>query len=50
MVVNLIEDFDGEAIVDTSNPNVLHIIYPNGKKLTKEQLDPNIGGFIPRGK
>ena len=27
---------------------VHHIQYPQGLQLTKEQLDPNIGGFIPR--
>ena len=39
-----------EVIVDTSIPGVIHYTYPNGKKLTKEQLDPNIGGYIPRPK
>lgn len=37
-----------EVILDTSNPNVLHYIYPNGKKVSKEMMDPNIGGY--RGK
>lgn len=27
---------------------VFHTKYPQGLQLTKEQLDPNIGGFIPR--
>jgi len=35
-----------DAIVDTSNPGVFHVIYPNGKKIPKEALDPNIGNFF----
>jgi len=37
-----------EKIVDTSNPNVVHIIYPNGRDVPEEMLDPNIGGFLGR--
>ena len=32
-----------EVILDISNPNVLHYIYPNGKK--PGLMDPNIGGW-----
>jgi hypothetical protein len=39
-----------EKIVDTSNPNVVHIIYPNGRDVPEEMLDPNIGGFLGRKK
>lgn len=35
-----------DVILDTSIPGVIHYIYPNGLKLTKEQLDPNIGNFF----
>jgi rRNA maturation protein Nop10 len=28
-----------------NSPNVVHRIYPNGLKLTPEQLDPNVGGW-----
>jgi hypothetical protein len=35
-----------EVILDISNPNVLHYIYPNGKKVSKEMMNPNIGGYL----
>jgi len=38
-----------EMIIDLSNPNIVHIIYPNGLQLNAKELDPNIGGLAPRG-
>lgn len=35
-----------EKILDTSIPGVLHYIYPNGKKVSKEMMNPNIGGYL----
>lgn len=34
------------AIIDLSDSKVLHITYPQGYKLNKSQLDPNIGNFF----
>lgn len=34
---------EAEVILDTSIPNVLHYIYPNGKKVSKKMMDPNVG-------
>lgn len=39
-----------DVIIDFSNPNVDHRIYPNGQKMSPEGLDPNVGGYIPRDK
>lgn len=37
-----------DVILDTSNPGVLHYIYPNGKE--PGLMDPNVGGYKPRNK
>ena len=34
------------TIIDTSDPRVIHIIYPDGMDYPKEMLDPNIGGYF----
>ena len=34
------------AIIDLSDPNVVHIIYPEGKPVNQDMMDPNIGGFL----
>jgi len=34
-------------IVDNSN-GVVHIIYPKGRRVSKEMMDPNIGGYKPK--
>lgn len=39
---------EADVILDTSIPGVIHYTYPNGKQLTKEQLNPNIGGLKPK--
>jgi hypothetical protein len=39
-----------EVILDISNPNVLHYIYPNGKKVPEHMMDPNIGGHFAKKK
>jgi len=36
---------EAEVILDTSIPGVIHYIYPNGKKVPKEMMNPNIGGW-----
>ena len=36
---------EAEVILDTSIPGVLHYIYPNGRKVSKEMMNPNIGGW-----
>lgn len=33
-----------EQIIDLSDPRVIHIIYPNGKKVPEHMMNPNIGG------
>lgn len=33
-----------DCILDTSNPHVLHYIYPNGKK--PKLMDPTVGDFF----
>lgn len=38
-----------DKIIPNDMPGVHHVIYPNGLKLSKEALDPNIGGLAPRG-
>lgn len=30
--------------------DVIHYVYPNGKKLTPEQLNPHIGGWLKKCK
>lgn len=35
-----------DVILDTSNPNVLHYTYPNGKEVPEHMMDPNIGGYL----
>lgn len=39
-----------EVILDTSNPNVLHYTYPNGKDVPEHMMDPNIGGYFGKAK
>ena len=34
-----------DVILDTSNPNVLHYTYPNGKEYPKHMLNPEIGNL-----
>ena len=35
-----------ERIIGPDNSkDVVHYVYPNGKKLTAEELDPNVGGW-----
>lgn len=34
-----------EPIIDLSMPGVIHIIYPEGKAVDQNMMDPNIGGF-----
>ena len=36
------------AIIDLSDPNVVHIIYPEGKPVNQDMMDPNIGGNFKR--
>jgi hypothetical protein len=33
------------AIIDLSDPNVVHIIYPEGKAVNQDMMDPYIGGW-----
>lgn len=35
-----------ERTIDLSNPNVVHITYPNGYKVPSHMMDPNIGGYL----
>ena len=35
-----------DVILDTSNPNVLHYTYPNGKSIPENMMNPNIGGWL----
>ena len=35
-----------ELILDTSNPNVIHYTYPNGKNVPEHMMNPNIGGYL----
>ena len=35
-----------DVILDTSNPNVIHYTYPNGKEVPEHMMDPNIGGYL----
>lgn len=37
---------EAEVILDTSIPNVLHYIYPNGKEVPEHMMNPNIGGWF----
>ncbi|MDA0949378.1 MAG: hypothetical protein O3A64_01495 [Proteobacteria bacterium] len=38
-----------DVILDTSQPGVLHYIYPNGKKVPEHMMDPNVGhSFKPK--
>jgi len=39
-----------EVILDTSNPNVLHYTYPNGKAIPDNMMNPNIGGYLGKPK
>jgi hypothetical protein len=34
-----------DVILDTSQPGILHYIYPNGKKVSEDMMNPNIGGW-----
>ena len=34
-------------IVDNSN-GVVHITYPKGRRVSKEMMNPNIGGYKPK--
>ena len=34
-------------IVEDSN-GVVHIIYPKGRRVSKEMMNPNIGGYKPK--
>lgn len=31
--------------LDASVPGVLHYVYPNGKEVAKNMMDPNVGGW-----
>jgi hypothetical protein len=37
-----------DVILDTSQPGILHYTYPNGKSISKDMMDPNIGGWHKR--
>lgn len=37
---------EADVILDTSIPGVLHYIYPNGKDVPKEMMNPHIGGWL----
>lgn len=37
-----------DVILDTSQPGILHYIYPNGKKVSEYMMNPNIGGWHKR--
>lgn len=39
-----------KTILDTSQPGVLHYIYPEGKPVDPKMMDPNIGGYHGRKK
>lgn len=39
---------EAEVILDTSIPGVLHYIYPNGKKVPENMMNPHIGGYKPK--
>lgn len=34
-----------DAIIDLSQPGVVHYVYPTGKKVPDHMMDPNIGGY-----
>jgi hypothetical protein len=33
---------------DHSEPGVVHTIYPKGRRVPKDMLNPNIGGYKPK--
>jgi hypothetical protein len=37
-----------KPIVDNSDPRVVHITYPKGRRVSKEMMNPNIGGYKPK--
>lgn len=39
-----------EKITDTSNPNIVHNIYPQGMPVDPNMMNPNIGGHKPKDK
>jgi len=41
-------DLPEDTIIDLSQPGIIHYIYPTGRKVPDNMMNPNIGGF--RGK
>jgi hypothetical protein len=41
-------EIEREAMITCHNANVIHNIYPEGKKVPDSMMNPNIGGLIPR--
>ena len=40
------EDLPKDTIIDLSQPGIIHRIYPSGREVPMEMMDPNIGGFL----
>ena len=41
-------DLPEDTIIDLSQPGIIHYIYPSGREVPKDMLNPNIGGWLNR--
>ena len=40
------EDLPEDTIIDLSQPGVIHRIYPTGREVPMNMMDPNFGGKL----
>ena len=45
MVTGTMTDLPKDTIIDLSQPGIIHYVYPTGREVPKEMMDPNIGGY-----
>jgi len=43
------EDLPKDTIIDLSQPGIIHRIYPSGREVPMEMMNPDIGGFLGAG-
>lgn len=41
-------DLPEDTIIDVSQPGIIHYVYPTGREVPKNMMDPNIGGWHKR--